>query len=377
MPLDVIVIGLGAMGLATAAELARRGAHVLGIEQYGIPHARGSSHGAARVFRTAYFEHADYVPLLKRSRTLWRAMGEESGSPLLLETGVLYGGRANSPLITGSLASAKQHGLAVQTLTADELGRRFQQFALDEGMVALFEPSAGMLLAEASLSALAGIALRHGAELRAFEPVISWSAGGDGVRVTTARAEYSAARLVFCGGAWSGRLLAELGLPLRVTRQVSAWIWPGEPASFGIDRFPTWAIESAEGAFYYGFPLHASATGMKVAAHDPGPAFDPDSPHRPVDPADAAGALAFLSRHIPAAAGQVVNLQACMYTMTPDSHFILDRHPGHERVCLAAGFSGHGFKFAPVIGEIMADLALSGGTRHSIEFLSLGRFAGA
>ena len=225
---DTIVVGLGVMGLATAAELARRGARVLGIEQFGIPHARGSSHGVARVFRTAYFEHADYVPLLKRAHTLWRSMGEEVGGPLLLETGVLYGGPADSALIAGSLASARQHGLAVDALPADELARRFPQFALDQGMVALFEPAAGMLLAEASLNAFAGIALRHRAELRAFEPVMSWSAEGDGVRVTTSRGEYSAARLVFCGGAWSGRLLSELGLPLRVTRQVSAWIWPRE-----------------------------------------------------------------------------------------------------------------------------------------------------
>jgi sarcosine oxidase len=330
----------------------------------------------ARVFRTAYFEHADYVPLLKRAQTLWRAMGDKAGSPLLLETGVLYGGPAGSPLITGSLASARQHGLAIEELAADEVARRFPQFALDEAMAALFEPTAGMLLAEAALNALAETALRHGAELRAFEPVLSWSADGGGVRVTTARAQYSAARLVFCGGAWSGRLLAELGLPLRVTRQVSSWIWPGEPTSFGIDRFPTWAIESAQGAFYYGFPLHASATGMKVAGHDPGPVFDPHSPHRPVDPADADGALAFLSRHIPAAPGQVVNLQACLYTMTPDAHFVIDRHPKHENVHLAAGFSGHGFKFAPVIGEVMADLSLEGATRHPVGFLSLGRLTG-
>jgi sarcosine oxidase len=373
MPHDVIVIGLGVMGLATTAELARRGARVLGIEQFGIPHARGSSHGVARVFRTAYFEHADYVPLLKRAHTLWRSMGEEVGGPLLLETGVLYGGPADSALITGSLASARQHGLAVEALPAEELARRFPQFALDQEMVALFEPAAGMLLAEASLNAFAGIALRHGAELRAFEPVMSWSADGDGVRLTTEVGEYSAARLVFCGGAWSGKLLAELGLPLRVTRQVSAWIWPRESEAFALDRFPTWAIESAQGAFYYGFPLHGSATGMKVAGHDPGPEFDPDSPHRPVDPDDAAGAMAFLSQHIPAAAGQVVNLQACMYTMTPDSHFIIDGHPAHANVHLAAGFSGHGFKFAPVIGEVLADLSLEGATRHPVSFLSLAR----
>jgi sarcosine oxidase len=376
MPHDAIVIGLGVMGLATAAELARRGARVLGIEQFGIPHARGSSHGVARVFRTAYFEHADYVPLLKRAHEAWRALGEEAGGPLLLETGVLYGGPADSALITGSLASARQHDLAVETLPGDELTRRFPQFTLEEGMVALFEPAAGMLLAEASLNAFAGIALRHGAELRAFEPVNSWTAEGDGVRVRTVRGEYSAAKLIFCGGPWSGRLLAELGLPLRVTRQVSAWIWPREPEAFALDRFPTWAIESAHGAFYYGFPLHPSATGMKVAGHDPGPEFDPDSPHRPVDPADADGALAFLSQHIPAAAGQVVNLQACLYTMTPDSHFIIDRHPAHANVHLAAGFSGHGFKFAPVIGEAMADLALEGATRHPVGFLSLSRLIG-
>ena len=373
---DVIVIGLGVMGLSTCAALAERGVRVLGIDQFDIGHAMGSSHGATRIFRTAYFEHPDYVPLLKRSHELWRELEEQAGERLLIDTPALYMGPAESALVRGSIESARRHSIDVESLGFDDIRRRFAQFALPEGTIGILEnaQTTGMILAERSLAVLARLALERGGELRTGERVISWSATDSGVRVETEQAEYEASRLIVCGGPWSARLLEGLGLPLRVTRQVSACFEPRRPEPFAHPGFPIWALESANGIFHYGFPLHNEDVGMKVACHDPGPTFDPTAPDRRCEREEAGGVVEFMRRHIPEAAGQVLKAQLCLYTMTPDAHFVIDRHPQHANVHFACGFSGHGFKFAPVAGEVLADLAMEGSSRHPIGFLSLKRF---
>ena len=376
---ETIVIGLGVMGLSTCAALAERGVRVLGIEQFGLGHAMSSSHGASRIFRTAYFEHPDYVPLLKRSHELWRELEAAAGTRLLIDTPALYMGPAESALVSGSIDSARQHGIEVESLDFAALRRRYPQLALPEGTIGVLESgkTAGMILAERTLASLARLARSRGAELRTGERVLSWSAGGGTVRVETDRGSYEASRLVICGGPWSARLSAGVEVPLRATRQVVAWVQPRRPELFAPGGFPIWALESADGTFHYGFPLHSEDVGMKTACHDPGQTFDPSVPDRGCEREEAGGVARFLERHIPDAAGQLLKAQVCLYTMTPDSHFVIDRHPQHANVHFACGFSGHGFKFAPVVGEVLADLAIEGSTRHPIGFLSLKRFANA
>lgn len=374
--LDVIVIGLGVMGLSACAALAERGVRVLGIDQFDFGHAMGSSHGATRVFRTAYFEHPDYVPLLKRSLELWRGLERDADTRLFIDTGALYMGPAGSALVRGSIESARAHDIAVESLGVEEIRERFPQLVLSEGTIGILERgTAGMLMAGRALSALRQQAEQRGAQLRTGQKVLSWERAGDHLRIVTDAGSYEAQKLLICGGAWSARLLAEAGLPLRVTRQLSAWFGPRRPELFSHERFPIWAIESSSGSFHYGFPLHGGEAGMKVACHDPGETFDPDSPERSADAAEVAGVARFMREHIPDAAGQVLKTQVCLYTMTPDAHFIIDAHPAQENVFFACGFSGHGFKFAPVVGEIMADLAIDGATRHPIGFLSMKRFS--
>lgn len=373
---DVIVIGLGVMGLSSCAALAGRGVRVLGIDQFDFGHAMGSSHGATRVFRTAYFEHPDYVPLLKRSLELWRELERQSGATLFIDTGALYMGPAGSALVRGSIESARAHDIAVESLGFEEIRRRFPQLVLPEDTIGVLErETAGMLLAERSLLSFARLALARGASLQTREKVLSWTSGGNLVRVITDRAMYEAQKLIFCGGAWSARLRADMSLPLRATRQLSAWFWPRSHESFGHKDFPVWAIESSGGTFHYGFPLHGDDIGMKAACHDPGEAFDPETAHRRSELSEAQRLHDFMREHIPEAAGQLLKTQVCLYALTPDSHFIMDAHPRVENVFFACGFSGHGFKFAPIIGEIMADLAVEGATSHPIEFLSMKRFS--
>ena len=371
---DVIVVGVGAMGAATCWQLARRGVRVLGLEQFDIPHAQGSSHGYSRVTRTAYYEHPDYVPLLRRAHALWRELESESGEEILHLVGGLYLGPHDGDLVGGSLRSAREHGLRHEVLPQEEIARRFPHFNLPEDWLGVFENDAGFLLPELAISACVDRALRAGAEIHGHEPVLSWQEDREGVRVTTARGTYCAARVVFTGGAWSSRLVRDLGVELRVTRQVLGWVWPQEPASFRSETFPVWMIDRGGGATYYGFPMQTLSPGLKVALHAPLTPTDPDRVAREVLPGDEETFRPCLRQYLPAADGPLLALRTCLYTNSPDGHFILDRHPRHERVIVAAGFSGHGFKFASVIGEALADLASTGQTALPIGFLRMGRF---
>ncbi len=372
---DVIVIGVGTMGAATCLALARRGVRVLGLEQFAIPHTMGSHHGHSRMFRTSYYEHPDYVPLLKRSYDLWKDLERESGERLFHETGALYLGGQTGPLISGSLHAARAHALEHETLDRAAIESRFPQFRLPAGTVGLFEPRAGFVLPEAAIGAMARLAQQHGAEIRQNEPVRSWSAGQDGCVVRTAHSGHRAERLIFCGGAWSSRLMADLGVPLLVTRQVLGWVQPRDANPFALGRFPCWAVENADGSLFYGFPISSGEPGLKIARHAKGEPCDPDTLERSPRPGDEGEFLGALDVLSSAASGPVASMAICMYTNSPDLHFIIDCHPRRERVLLACGFSGHGFKFAPVIGEVLGDLAMTGRTTLPIDFLSMRRFA--
>lgn len=381
---DVIVLGVGAMGSATCSALARRGHRVLGIERFDVPHALGSSGGQSRLIRLAYYEHPDYVPLLERAYAAWDELAERAGVQVLYRTGVAYFGPPAGHLIAGVLRSVAEHGVPCERLELAEAARRFPQFRVPESFAALFEPEAGLVLCERAISAYAEEALRAGARIRARERVVEWSAGADGVRVRTDRGSYQADQLVITAGAWAPALMRDLGVELRVTRQVIAWVWPDDPASFEIGTFPCWAIQDDAPGFagiYYGFPLlpagrFAGECGIKLAHHFLGETADPESLEREPRPADEADFRPALERYLPAAAtAPTLAAKVCMYTATPDEHFVVDRHPLHERLTVGCGFSGHGFKFASVIGEALADLAVERRSELPIGFLSLARFA--
>ena len=376
---DVIVLGCGVMGAAAGAELARRGARTLILERGAIPVAEGSSHGLTRFFRTAYFERNEYVPLLQRALAGWRRLETESGRELLRLTGALYLG-ADGPgsFISRTSAAARRFDLACERLDHAALRGRFPQVTAPESFVALVERDAGVLLAETAVAALAELALRHEADMRAHVEVHDWRDSAADVRISSDAGEFTADHLVLCAGAWTSRLCRDLNATLTVTRQIAAWFWPRCADLFEHDRLPAWAVDlgaSAEPVIQYGFPLQPEAPGVKTALHLPGAPIDPsDRAQLRPQPHDAEELRRGLERFLPGAAGPLLAIRPCLYTNSPDGHFILGRCPGRDRVTIACGFSGHGFKLAPVIGEALADLALTGQTELPIEFMSPQRF---
>lgn len=374
---DAIVIGLGGMGTATAFHLARRGQRVLGLEQFELAHERGSSHGLTRIIRLAYHEDPSYVPLLRRAYELWHELESVAGERLLITTGSLEGGPEDGPMFNGALAAAREHGLPHEVLTGEEVMRRYPAYAnLDPETRIVLQPDGGFLLSEATMRVHAEAATAHGAELRFEEPVRGWEATGDGgVRVTTDLGTYVAERLVICAGAWARQLVSRLERLAVPERQVLGWFTPRRPELFGVDRFPVFILDVESGS-WYGFPTH-DGHGLKLGwYHHFREPIDPDDPDRSATPRDEAALRAFVERYLPDAAGPTEMLKACMFTNSPDEHFIIDRLPDAAQVTIAAGFSGHGYKFCSVVGEICADLATRGTTRHDIGLFRLDRFAG-
>ena len=371
---DAIVVGLGGMGSAAAYQLAGRGRRVLGLEKYSPAHDRGSSHGRSRIIRQAYFEGSSYVPLLLRAYELWEHLERETDQELMTLTGGLMIGRREGELVSGSVRSAKAHGLPYELLDAAEIRARFPAFSPDPDTVALYEKKAGFVRPEETVKAHLGRAVSSGAELRFEEPVLSWEASSSGARVRTPEGSYEAERLVITPGAWAPQLLAELGLPLEVTRQVMYWFEPKRRSElFSPDRFPIFMWEAEDGALFYGIPdgLHG---GVKAAFHRVGDAAcTPETLDREVRDEEISRIRERLTTHVPDLAGRCLEAKACMYTNTPDEHFVISLHPDHPQVTIACGFSGHGYKFCSVVGEILADLATEGATNHSIDLFSPAR----
>jgi len=372
---DVIVIGLGGMGSAAAWQLAKRGRNVLGLERFDIPHNMGSSHGVSRIIRLPYYEDPAYVPLLHRAMALWREAEAASGRELMVTTGSIDAGPEDDGLFQGALASARLHGLPHEVLTGTQVNERFPGYHLPPTHRAIFQPQGGLIASERAIVAHVGLAQGLGADIRAREQVLRWEPGpgGDGVVVVTDKATYRAQRLVLTAGAWMGDLTAALA-PIAVPeRQVLAWLQPRRPEWFGPDRFPVFNLQVEEGR-YYGLPVY-DVPGFKFGRyHHRGETGAPSSLLREPDAEDEALLRQFGERYFPAGSGATMALRACMFTNTPDEHFILDHHPSHRHVVLASPCSGHGYKFCSVIGEILADLATGDGTTsHNIDFLKLGR----
>lgn len=373
---DVIVAGCGAMGSAALRALARRGLRVLGLDRFAPPHDQGSTHGQSRIIREAYFEDPVYVPLIQRAYLLWDELERESGQPLLLTTGGLMIGAPDSEIVRGALRSAREHGLAHELLDSAELRRRFPAFRPDPEMVGVWEPRAGVLAPEASVAAFLSGARTHGARLNANEPALAWRRDGDGVEVRTARGRYRAGQLVVAAGAWSRGLLPDLALPLAAERVVQFWFDPGADGErFDPRHCPISIWEHAPSRCFYAFPRIEGK--VKAAIHHEGEPTDPDRVRREVAPEEAELLRALLARYLPAGGGAPVEAKTCMYTNTPDEDFVIDRHPEHECVLVVSACSGHGFKFAPAIGEVVSDLVVEGWTRWDVRRFAIARLAAA
>jgi len=369
---DAIVLGLGGVGSGAAYHLARRGLKVLGIDQFASPHDRGSSHGQTRIIRQAYFEHADYVPLALRSYELWRQLEAETGRQLLTTTGLLQVGPATGHVVPGVLNAARQHGLPVDDLTPSEAMRRFPGFAVPADSLAVFEPAAGALKVEECVAAHVTAGQAAGLEV-ATDAVVRWSASGDVVEVVTVRGgPVSAARLVIAAGPWAANVLTGLRLDLRVLRKVQLWYEAHGARYQANSGCPAFLFETA-GGVHYGLPSF-DERGLKAAEHSGGdPVSDPLSVDRELHAADRTRVERFLGDHLPSLSRKLTSHAVCMYTMSADEHFIVDRHPEWPQVAFAAGLSGHGFKFTPVLGEALADLVTTGRTVCPIGFLRADR----
>ncbi len=382
---DAIVLGVGGVGSAALHHLAQRGCRVLGIDRFAPGHARGSSHGQTRAIRQAYFEHPNYVPLLLRAYELWRELEQQSDAQLLFTPGLLEIGAADGQLISGIRHSAELHQLNVEEISRNDITARFPGFHLPDGNIALLEPEGGYLLVEQCVRAHAEMAQRNGAVLDIGAAVLDWSSHGNTCTVTTEQQQYTADRLVITAGAWAGELLRDLGVNFAVVRKHLHW-YRVAPHHYSLaNQSPVWFYQTPGGC-YYGFP-QVEAGSIKVCEHSFdteqfGPSDTIDNPLQlptDVDPHEQERVAQFLKHHLPHASQDATGHSVCMYTLSPDEHFVVDRHPDFENVVFAAGLSGHGFKFASVLGELVADLTL-GSTEPSAalaasEFLSLARLA--
>jgi sarcosine oxidase len=369
---EVIVVGLGGMGSAAAYQLSRRSKRVLGLEKFSPAHDRGSSHGRSRIIRQAYFEDPAYVPLLLRAYELWEQLERETNQDLMTLTGGLMIGRRESELVSGSVRSAEEHGLPYELLDAGEIRARFPALSPDPETVALYEEKAGFLRPEETVRAHLDRADSLGAQLRFEEPVLSWEASPSGVRVRTPEGSYEAERLVITPGAWAPQLLWGLGLPLEVERQVMYWFEPtGGVEPFLWDRFPIFIWEPDDGNWFYGFPAQEDDRGVKAAFYRAGGVpTTPETIDREVHDEEIDFIRAYLAKYVPELAGRCLDARVCMYTNTPDLHFVISLHPDHPQVAIACGFSGHGYKFCSVVGEVLTDLVVDGVTSYPIDLFS-------
>lgn len=375
---DVIVLGTGGIGSAALAQLAMRGRRVLGLDRFPPAHDRGSSHGQTRMIREAYFEHPDYVPLVQRAYQLWAELEQQSGEALYRETGLLQIGPPQGLIVPGVLRTAAEHRLDVETLGPKEIERRFPGFRVNgmndgtQAAVGLFERRAGYLRVEACVRAYLDLAVRRGAELRTGVAVQSWRGVVGGVEVEAGASRFRADQLLVTAGAWASELLLGLGLRLEVRRKPQYW-YRASGTEYHVDRgAPAFLFETSDGLFY-GFP-QIDEFGVKMAEHSGGRhVADPLLLDRELDRDDQMRVEAFAARHMPAITREMTRHAPCMYTMTADENFIVDRHPEWPQVVFAAGLSGHGFKFAGVLGEALADLALEGKTKLPIGFLNCHR----
>jgi sarcosine oxidase len=375
---DAVVVGLGAMGMSTLWQLATRGARVLGVERHSVAHDRGSSHGGSRIVRKAYFEHTNYVPLLTRADELWGELERESRTRIVHRCGVLYGGASTSSVLGGVKSSAAMHAIDIESLTPTGAARRFPALLgcaepVDEF---LLEPNAGFARPERAITAMANVASRAGAHIRLQARVDSWREDDGTIEVCMQGRVERAHTLILAAGAWTPTLLPDTARVITNTRQVMAWVTPRAPGSCDEHSLPAFFIERDAGPPIYGVPMASDQPGeqgVKVGFHGGGSLCDPDSMDRVVTDAERMQFSQALARAVPGAAGSVSAARVCIYSSSPDDHFIIDRVSTSASVFAAFGMGGHGFKFSPVIGSALADLAMTGHTELPIGFLGKKR----
>lgn len=376
---DVIVAGTGSMGSAACYFLAARGYKVLGLEQFDtVPHENGSHAGQSRIIRKAYFEHPDYVPLLQRAYANWQQLEELTGEQVYFRSGILYCGPRQHPVIMGVKDTAARFN--IELLPADN-NAALSSFRITSDDEILLEPDAGFLLPEKCIRLYCNAAVKKGAVIQKGEKMLQWQKENGGIKVITSKQTYHTSKLIITAGAWAGQLLRELKVLLKVTRQVIVWVQPENPSLFTPDKFPCWLIsgDNFHGA-WYGFPYLSGEkfpgpAGLKFALHCPGDETAPDLVNREVTKEELKKIIDEARHYFIPAGFNIVAVKTCLYTNTPDEDFIIDHLPGYEgNVTIACGFSGHGFKFASVIGEALADLSTAGTTALPIGFLGLKRF---
>lgn len=378
---DIIVIGVGSMGAAACYYLAQRGQKVLGLEQFDIPHEQGSYTGQSRFIRKAYFEHIDYVPLLERAYESWRSLEVETDTPIYYQTGLLYTGRPDHAVIKGVQRSASIFNIPIEKLSVAEAAKRFPPFKIPPDFEVLFEPEAGFITPDKAILLYIQQSIKKGAQVHSKEKVMDWKKEGEGITVITNKNRYHCNKLIITAGAWAGKMIPAFADTLKVTRQFIAWVKPKSEKEFLLNNFPCWLIaDDMNHGSFYGFPVLPVKTfgepaGLKLAHHYPGIENDPDHVNRQAIEGDMEKLEYALKKYLPDAYESLNSFKTCLYANTPDSDFIIDKLPGYEDdVVVACGFSGHGFKFVPVVGEILADLAMTGETKYPIEFLRATRF---
>jgi sarcosine oxidase len=378
---DVIVLGVGSMGSSACYHLAKKGVKVLGLEQFDIPHELGSHAGQSRIIRKAYGEGSDYVPLLDRAYANWRALESETGSQVYYKTGLAYFGSPDDPFLNTVKGSSAKYKIPLNNLSAEECQRKYPQFNLPANFQRLVEPDAGLITPERAILLYVQQAVLKGAVIRTKEKVLEWKHERGSVTVITTRGTYKADKLVITAGPWAGKVIPSLASKLSITRQAVAWVKPKAWDNFVLGKFPCWILENKDHDFY-GFPILPVGTfggplGLKLALHYPGAdTTDPDAVNRNTKASDEKVLINFLEEFIPEGYERTLVMKTCLYTNSPDQNFVIDYLSGFDKdIVIATGFSGHGFKFVSVVGEILADLAMNGSTQLPIGFLSAKRFS--
>jgi sarcosine oxidase len=371
---DAIVVGCGSMGSAALFHLASRGKRVLGLEQFDVPNDLGSSAGTNRIIRLAYAEDPRYVPLLRRAYALWHELEQLAGERLLIQTGGIDAGPEDGAIVAGSRRSCAEHGLPHEVLDAGMLRRRFPGYRLAPDMMGIHQPQGGFLMSERCIVAHVNAAIARGAEVHGRETVTAWEPIENDSRicVRTASTVYYARSLILTAGPWTASLVPELRPVAKPERQVLIWVQPVVAGHFQLGNFPVFYMEAEEGRFY-GFPVY-SVPGFKIGKyHHLREQVQPDTVDRVCHPQDEAALREGIRRYFPDADGPTLAMKVCMFTNTPDEYFVIDHHPHSRSVVVAAGFSGHGFKFSSVVGEILADLALDGCTSSNLNLFRWDR----
>jgi sarcosine oxidase len=378
---DVIVIGVGSMGASTCYNLAKKGIKVLGLEQFDITHEMGSHAGQSRMIRKAYFEHPSYVPLLERAYHNWKQLEKETGEHVYFKTGVLYFGKANHILMSGVNESSKKYNIHVDNINKDQLQKKYPQFRIPDNYQVLFEPDAGFITPERAILLYVEKAIELGATIKTKSKVLEWKEKEDVIEVVTSTKTYKAKKLVITAGAWAPKMIPSIASSLKVTKQIVGWVIPKNNELFKYGKLPCWAIaDDAMPGMFYGFPMLPAGKfngpiGFKLAHHFHGEISDPDTITRIPTMQDEENLKYVLNKFFPDGFKSTHVIKTCIYTNTPDEHFIIDLLPEYKHVIVAAGFSGHGFKFVSVVGEILTDLALNGVSDLPIDFLTTKRLS--